>query len=323
MLRKIRNIKCLTPIIKVRDRFMEKCGLFKWKAKWKKKMFYFQLKWEDANFKKKVEQKLRHVPAGTIDGKYTANDVIISVTSYGKRVSDTLPYMLYSLLEQTKLPHKVLVYLDKNHWSDGQLPPILKECQRIGIDFVYCDDLLSYKKLIPALKMFPDNPIITFDDDFYYNPHIIEWLIRDYKKSDKRTVIGSWGGIVEYKDGEYAPYTQWKDCAYRKGDEEISLYAGNGTIYPPHLFDEEISNKDVFLDLAPTADDIWFWVMEKKAGIKIQLIPEAGGHINRPVNRIDAFVFEKGNALYYENCVLGKNDEQFYKLVEKYLCKSK
>ena len=82
-----------------------------------------------------------HMPTGLVSGEYTSEDIVISLTSYGKRVTEALPYALYSLLTQTLLPKKIVVYLDKDNWSDNRLPVILRRIKEIGVDFRYCEDL--------------------------------------------------------------------------------------------------------------------------------------------------------------------------------------
>jgi hypothetical protein len=216
------------------------------------------------------------------------------------------------------LPEKIVVYLDEKEWSDANLPTILLQLQVKGVLFRYVEDLKSYKKLIPTLREFSDKPIITVDDDFYYNEKIIEWLMDAYDQSDKKTIIGSWGCMPVVRNGKYAPYTIWQDCKYGNEKSEYSLFAGNGTVYPPHIFDDEICNKEVFIKLCPTADDIWFWVQEKRLGVKTQLIQNAGYGLHVPVNRVFTYNPNQPGTLFYENGVLGKNDEQLKKVIEYY-----
>lgn len=316
---KLRQIRILKPLFKVRDSIMEATGLFKLKAKIKQRIFFRRLLKEDARKKQEIEKKINQLPKGFLDSsKLNDNDIIISLTSYGKRVEDTLPYTLYSLLIQTVMPKKIAVFLDNDNWNDEKLPPILQKLKDIGVDFYYCKDIRSYKKLIPAMQLFPNNPILTMDDDFYYNPKYMEWMTYAYEKSDKKTVLGQWGCIPEKKDGEYIPYNQWKDCKYRTDSSEISFIGCCGCCYPPKIFDDEILKEDVFMKLCPTADDIWFWVMEKRQNIKTQLIEPSGYGYHQSVNRIEEYDWSQTGTLMHTNVVGGKNDEQLRALLEFY-----
>ena len=316
---KLRQNKFLRPLFYVRDYIMDVTGLFKLKAKIKQKFFYQKLLREDAQKKIEIEKKIYQLPNCFIDSvNITNDDIIISLTSYGKRVEDTLPYALYSLLTQTIIPKKIAVFLDNENWSYEKLPTLLKKLQIIGIDFYYCKDIRSYKKLIPALQKFPNNPIVTMDDDFYYNPKYMEWITSAFENSDKKTVLGQWGCVPEKKDGKYIPYNQWKDCKHRNQDSEISFFGCGGCLYPPKIFDDEIFNEEVFMKHCPTADDIWFWVMEKRLNIKTQLIEPSGYGYNQSVNRIEEYDWSQKGTLMHTNVVGGRNDEQLRALLELY-----
>lgn len=315
---KLRQILILKPLFKVRDSIMQVTGLFKLKAKIKQRIFFRRLMKEDARKKQEIEHEIYQLPKGLLDSSaMTDNDIIISLTSYGKRVQDTLPYALYSLLIQTVMPKKIAVFLDDNQWNDEKLSLILQKLKDVGVDFYYCKDIRSYKKLIPALQLFPNNPIVTMDDDFYYNAKYMEWITYAYQESDKKTVLGQWGCIPEKKDGEYIPYNQWKDCKHRTASSEISFF-GCCCCYPPSIFDNEIFNENVFMKLCPTADDIWFWVMEKRQNIKTQLIEPSGYGYNQSVNRIEEYDWSQTGTLMHANVVGGKNDEQLRALLEFY-----
>lgn len=296
----------------------KRIGYYPIKATWRKKQECRRLVREDSVKKKQVRAAISALPDNLLAMTKNKKDVVVSLTSYGNRVIDSLPYALYSLLNQTVLPERIAVYLDEKEWSDNNLPTILRQIQAKGVQFRYVEDIKSYKKLIPALKEFPDKPIITVDDDFYYNEKIVEWLMETYEKSDKKTVIGSWGCIPIIRNGKYAPYTIWQDCKYGNAATEYSLFAGNGTVYPPHIFDDEICNMDVFMKLCPTADDIWFWVQEKRLGIKTQLIADAGYGLHVPVNRVFTYNPNLQGTLFFENGIQGKNDEQLNALLDYY-----
>ncbi len=296
-------------------------GYYPLKAAWRKKHECSRLEREDYAKKKQVRKEILALPDNLLANAKNKKEVVVSLTSYGKRVTDSLPYALYSLLTQTLLPEKIVVYLNEKEWSDDNLPAILQQLQSKGVAFRYVEDLKSYKKLIPALEEFPDSPIITVDDDFYYNEHVVEWLMEAYEQSDKRTVIGSWGCIPVIRNGKYAPYTIWQDCKYGNQHTEYSLFAGNGTVYPPRIFDEEMCNKEVFMKQCPTADDIWFWVQEKRLGIETQLITNAGYGLHVPVNRIFTYNPNQPGTLFYINGVQGKNDEQLKALLSYYRLK--
>jgi hypothetical protein len=114
------------------------------------------------------------------------------------------------------------------------------------------------------------------------------------------------------------PYSEWPDSDFGDEASDFSLYGVHGAIYPPHLFDEEVFNKDVFLKLAPYADDIWLWIQEKRLGIKTKVIRSFNSHRNISVNRIEEMDYSQKGTLFFKNVVSGRNDEQLEKLLNYY-----
>ena len=315
---RLRNIKFLGFLFRFRDKMMFSLGLFELKKKFKRNVFFTRLKIEDWLKKKKIDRELKSLPNNLIDSNFNEGNIIVSVTSYGKRVYDALPYMLYSLLIQTILPEKIVVYLDYDNWSISNLPRQLKRLQEVGVDIRFCKDIRSYKKLIPALVDFPNNAILTLDDDMYYHRSYMEWMTIAYNVSDKKTVLGQWGCIPTKKNGLYIPYNEWPDCKLGSKDDEKSFIGCCGICYPPHVFDDEILNEEVFMQICPIADDIWFWAMEERLGLKRQYIEPWGRGYHTSVNRIEEFDRSQIGTLMSQNLIAGKNDQQLFNVIDYY-----
>ncbi|MBR1785738.1 MAG: hypothetical protein IJ756_01035 [Paludibacteraceae bacterium] len=314
----LRQYKAFKPFFYFRDWIMDATGLFRLKHFVKLKLFYWKLQRQDWYKKLKIRRYIRSIDNNLIQQDITTNDIIFSVTSYGKRVTDTLPYMLYSLLIQTQKPKKVVVFLDNDNWSDEKLPSILTKLQQIGIQFYYCEDLKSFKKLIPALKMFPNNPIVTLDDDFYYNKQYVERISKAYDLSDKKTVLGHIGVRPIKKDGTYTPYNKWGKSNDNDTNSDISFIGCGGVCYPPHIFDNEILKSDIFMNLCPAADDIWFWAMEERQHIRRAYIQPMGYGHNTYVNRVEEYDLSITSTLMFQNVNENKNNQQLEAVVNYY-----
>lgn len=315
MATKLRKYKYLNLLFRSYDRFMKHTGLFFLKRKVNKRFFLRKLEQEDAALKRQIAQKIEQLPVDILHRNNDESDVIVSLTSYGRRVIDSAPYAIYSIFTQSALPNRIVLWLDNDNWNEDNLPYLLKRLQKSGLEIYFCSDIKSYKKLIPSLKMFPDNYIVVIDDDFYYNKDFVKWLVDAYNNSDKHTVFATWGRIVGKKGGKFLPYTQWKDCKYGDENSVYSLYGG-GAGYPPKIFDEEIFREDIFMKLCPTADDIWFWVQEIRMGVKTRLTTNHGHGLHRPVDRISEY--DISGALTKINDFGGQNDVQLRNLLEYY-----
>lgn len=316
MNKNIRNIDVLKPLFVIRDWAMNTFHLFFLKKKIKHKLFIHRLMVEDAAKKRRIDSEIYAMPDNIFTGEYSPDDIIVSLTSYGKRVVDVLPYALYSIITQTQRPKKVVVYLDWDNWNDEKLPDILKKLQKVGVDFRYCEDLRSFKKLIPALKDFPNNPITTIDDDMYYHPHFVENVQSAYLKSDRKTILGYAGAKPISLGGKYFPYNEWKNMGNNDKDDAISFIGYEGVCYPPHIFDKEILNQSLFMSLCPTADDIWFWAMEERQNIKRKYILPYLKHAY--VNQCEEYLENVEDTLMHINSKKGGNNEQFEAVIEHY-----
>ena len=113
--------------------------------------------------------------------------LVVSLTSYPPRFP-TLHLTLMTLLSQQVLPDRVVLYVfDDDHASLPRdvlaLTGDLFEIRRVP------KDIRSYKKLVPALRDFPQAYIATADDDVRYRP---TWLAELVSAHDPavREVIG-------------------------------------------------------------------------------------------------------------------------------------
>lgn len=299
-------------------KILELLGYYRIKKNVKHRLFCRKLLKEDAKRKQEIRIAIEALQGTQLRRKEDESDIVVSLTSYGVRVNDTLPYTLYSLLCQTRVPNRIIVWLDNDNWNDDTLPPILKKIKELGVEFRFVEDIRSYKKLIPALKSFPDNVIITVDDDLYYNPQTLEWLLDAYMISDKHSVIGTWAYQARACNGHYLPYSFWREFDEASSLDEYSLIGCGGILYPPHIFDGEILKQELFMRMAPTADDLWFWVMEKRQDVPVRLIPNAGYGLHEAINRIDVWEPNREGSLYFINEIHGANDKQFDELVSYY-----
>lgn len=205
---------------------------------------------------------------GISDEKYCEHEVIVSLTTFGKRLYDVAT-TIESIMQGSMLPNRIVLWLGEEH-KDEELPLSLQLQQKRGLQVEYCKDIRSYKKLIPSLKKYPDAAIITIDDDLIYECDLLENLLRSYKKHPQSISASRMHQIVLDGTGRPVKYVDWNWCI--NPIDSSPLYfptTGGGTLFPPHSLDEEVFNEKVFLDICKYADDIWFYAMAKKKGTDI------------------------------------------------------
>ena len=193
---------------------------------------------------------LGRVPYGLNKEEKRRERIVVSLTSYGRRVSKVAPYAIISLLRQTCKPDVIVLWLDSDQWNDDNLPPRLARLREKGLAIRYCPDRIkSYTKLIPSLKAYPNDIIITVDDDIYYSKKMVEILFRSYE-SNLQAIHALRTSVSELSKIN-------KEKVFKTG---ILLGTG-GVLYPPHSLSEQVFDRETFVKICPELDDLWFYVM--------------------------------------------------------------
>jgi hypothetical protein len=203
--------------------------------------------------------------------------IIVSLTSF----PEALPFAaraIRSILEGSVLPDKIFLYLTDQQFPNGKIPPDIEDIFTLSSIFevrFYNDIIRSYTKLIPVIQDFPNDIIITIDDDVKYHNNMLKRLLNRHKKYPN-AIIGHRVRRIKLN----ARYRKWK-CykpislltrSFRPNYRNLQTGVG-GVLYPPHSLSEEMLKPEVFMQLAPTVDDIWFWAAAVAKGTKIAPIP--------------------------------------------------
>lgn len=209
--------------------------------------------------------------------------IIVSLTSFPAAI----PYAaqaVQSILNGSVLPDKVILYLTFSQFGESGIPQELQKLANDNSRFEIRDyprDIRSYRKLIPALSDYPDAIIVTIDDDVAYHKNMLRDLLRLHEQMPQAVLAHR---AKRMKPDE--PYRKWKKYRWyhfllkkiHTSFKNIQTGVG-GVLYPPHSLKKEMMNVELFTELAPTTDDIWFWA----AGVAndIPVIPVPFGH-NKP-----------------------------------------
>ena len=206
--------------------------------------------------------------------------IIVSLTSFPQAI----PYAVQairSILTGSLLPDKIVLYLDTQKFPEGILPQELEalkaECPIFEVRFDEAE-IRSYKKLIPALRDFPNDIIVTIDDDIQYHPDMLSRLIQIHKQAPD-AIIAHRVRKVQLN----SPYRTWRkykwyDFIFRRlhFDRHAMQTGVGGVLYPPHSLDEKMLDSTLFMTMAPTNDDIWFWAAAVSHGTFV--VPVPGWH---------------------------------------------
>lgn len=249
--------------------------------------------------------------------QHKKSTIVVSLTSYGRRVNKTVYFTILSILNQSLPPKKIILWLDSDNWNNDNIPSKLKKLVEYNLlEINYTEDIRSFKKLIPTLKLYPDDVIVTVDDDVIYSKFLLEKLYGNYL-SNPNSIYCTRASVVEFINGKPKPYKTWESAKSNKISYNSYLFPVGigGVLYPPHALAKETLDKKKFMELCPEADDIWFWRMAKLNGFShtyVSLYPN--------IYPFDAIyqAFHRGSALTHSNVGNNKNDIQLERVLKAY-----
>lgn len=220
-----------------------------------------------------LEDKILHsTESGIRSERYCDRDIIVSLTTYGRRLEDVC-FTIESLMQQTRKANRIILWLDTPSLA-RPLPETLVRQQARGLEIRATeDDIRSYKKLIPALEAFPDDVIITVDDDALYDFDFIERLVGAYLAERQAIHACRIHTMLSDSKGRLESYNRWKLCFADPNAPSRYFFTGvGGVLYPPRSLDSEVLNREVFTAICPTADDVWFNAMARKKGTPVRKV---------------------------------------------------
>ena len=236
--------------------------------------------------------------------KSNSKNIIVSLTSFPKRIKN-VHLTIKSILRQTLKPNKIILWLAKNEFIKKQknLPINLLLLIKKGLTIKFLKkDLKSYKKLIPCLKNYPNNLIITIDDDIIYRKDTIEKLYKNYLKYPK-DIHAHRVTQFKYESGKFqiiaGGYHYYKNSSFLN-----KLTGVGGVLYPPNSFYKDVLKENLFMKLAPTNDDQWFWVQAILNNVRIRVVeePNLNLHYIKNSQKIGLFnINDKGPILFWKD----------------------
>jgi hypothetical protein len=206
------------------------------------------------------EAKAHHLPGR----------LALTLTSYPPRFRN-LALTLRSLLAQSVQPDSLLLWIARSDFA--RLPNDVIRLQTDGLLIRTCDDLRSYKKIIPALESRDADFLVIADDDVYYPRDWLREIVSAYRPNQKEVVCGRAHRIVLDARGMPLPYAQWQGEVPAGEPSSLLFPTGiGGVLYTPDSFHPDVTRVETFLRLCPTADDIWLYWMAALNGARFRKV---------------------------------------------------
>ena len=191
-------------------------------------------------------------------GIANAKNCIVSLTTTELRLP-IIHLTIRSLLGQSYQPEKVVLWVNDSLCE--KIPSKLSSLIGGRFDIRYSTQNCSHRKLVESLKVFPDSVIVTCDDDEMYPPTWLERLWQDHQKFPRDVIAHECRRIAYHVNGDLLPYTDWRgEKAGESSDQTLAIGYG-GVLYPVGCLHEDVLLRELYDDLAPRADDLWFKAM--------------------------------------------------------------
>ncbi len=256
-----------------------------------------------------------------VTGKDEPGGVVVSLTSYPARLYD-LHFTLHSLLSQSFKPEKVVLWLGEDKLSNGRagIPKVILDMEKRGLEIRFCKDVRSFTKLLPSLAAFPDKTIVTADDDIFYAEDWLERLVSAHRSDPSAIWAVRAYKMDAFPDDEvcFSNYKKWPMIMEGASPSFCNFLTGvGGVLYPAGALHEDVSKNEIFQEVSPLNDDIWFWAMAVHNGTKIGVLPDFPGYLTY-TNAQRELGMNGDGTLADQNVRDGKNDEQLNAVYERY-----
>ena len=269
------------------------------------------------------ERTLHSCEQGVSEKRLCETDVVVSLTSFGNRVSD-VHLAIETIMQGTIKPNRIILWLSESEFSSRDIPVTLQRQVTRGLEIRFCKDIRSYTKLMYTLKEYPDSCIITIDDDVIYEYDIVERLINTHKHHPQAVCACRVHRIILGNDNKPKSYMDWDWEVESQGNENPLLFPTGvgGVLYPPHCFSDEVFNEDIYMTKCPYADDVWFYAMELLNGtpvVQVYTGMPTGYYSELPSSHYNSLRHQNTNAVCCRNDVQIKAVFDHYDLYKK-LC---
>ncbi|GGY69820.1 hypothetical protein [Marinobacter zhanjiangensis] len=132
-----------------------------------------------------------------------------------------------------------------------------------------------YRKLIPALREAgPDDLLITADDDIIYGENWLGTLLQAHEPGSNVAIAGRVRQKRYNAFGRTMSYMNWDILRDPSVISEAYIITfGGGAVLSRPMFREQDILDDAFLEIAPTADDLWYSKLLLRNDTLVRVVP--------------------------------------------------
>ncbi len=265
-------------------------------------------------------EKYYHIPylKKGVKRREKGKRVIVSLTTIPTRI-DKVWITVESILRQKEKPDKIILWLAEDEFREIPIPHTLRKQEERGLEIRYCNNLKSYKKFYYSMLEFPEDYVLIVDDDSIYSEKMIqEMLVVSHLYPN--CIVCNRSHRIKRDGRDLFSYVRWLTYEYRRNINDTPSYynffTGNGgVLFPVHLMDKTIFNQKIFMEIAPTADDVWLNFVAWKSKVKIMNTTGILGFV-LPIQSISYQGLCNENSAMEKGSLECKNDIQIKKVLQ-------
>lgn len=198
------------------------------------------------------------------------NPVVVSIFSECENFKE-LQITLYSILNQSLKPDRIVLWLDKDTEDLSLVPYTITQYIKNGLEIKFVKNLASYTKTIYALKDFKDSIIVTAEDNIYYEKDWLKQLYHSYIANPEDIHVHL-ALNIDMSNSTILPFENWKTTKIETSSYKNFPIGASGILYPPDCFTGEVFREDIFLKQVINSSDMWFWLMALIHNRKIRIV---------------------------------------------------
>ena len=187
--------------------------------------------------------------------------VVVSFTSFPARINKVW-MVVETILRQTVKPDMITLWLSiKQFPSLNSLPDSLLELQERGLVIGLIDeDYRSHNKYYYAMEQYPNDIVITIDDDIIYESYMIEKLLDTHRKYPMNVIANNTRSITFDNNNKLMSYKKFSTIK-EDIDKHVFQLGVGGVLYPPHVMYKDLLIPHIFMEKCKFADDMWLYAM--------------------------------------------------------------
>lgn len=194
-------------------------------------------------------------------------DYVVSLTTYPARVGNVWRVIEMAANQRgIKEKYAICLYLIKSEFEGIDLPAKIKELQARGLTVKFNEENLKcHNKYFYAFRDYPEETIVTIDDDLQYNHHSISGLIKKNKEYPDCIIYNRGNRILKNEPYNNWPFVENLTCP----QHDVFPTGVGGVLYPPHCCNRFVTDMEVIKKTCLRADDLWLNFMSRLNHTKV------------------------------------------------------